>query len=102
MTTIGQHPVAALAGYVSALPTRITGFKDANGDLSRIKLLRDKIDKRCRWLSGDDATALDFMALGGHGCISVLSNVVARRCVELYQARSRGDLHRARAVERDL
>jgi 4-hydroxy-tetrahydrodipicolinate synthase len=81
---------------------RIVGLKDATGDLSRIKLLKHKIDVRFRWLSGDDASALDFMALGGHGCISVLSNVTPRRCLELYQARARGDLHRARAVEREL
>ncbi len=81
---------------------RIVGLKDATGDLSRIKLLKDKIDARFRWLSGDDATALDFMALGGTGCVSVLSNVVPRRCVELHQAHARGDLYRARAIEREL
>jgi 4-hydroxy-tetrahydrodipicolinate synthase len=96
-STIASDTLCRLA----ELP-RIVGLKDATGDLSRIKLLREKIDKHFRWLSGDDATALDFMALGGHGCISVLSNVVPRRCVELYQARSRGDLHHARAIEREL
>jgi 4-hydroxy-tetrahydrodipicolinate synthase len=96
-TTIASDTLCRLA----ELP-RIAGLKDATGDLGRIKLLREKIDNRFRWLSGDDATALDFMALGGHGCISVLSNVVPRRCLELHRARSRGDLHRARAIEREL
>ncbi|HEV2551948.1 MAG TPA: 4-hydroxy-tetrahydrodipicolinate synthase [Stellaceae bacterium] len=96
-STIAKDTLCRLAEL-----SRIAGLKDATGDLSRIKLLREKIDRRFRWLSGDDATALDFMALGGHGCISVLSNVVPRRCVELYQAHSRGDLHRARAVAREL
>src|SRR5262249_33818515 len=42
-------------------------------------------------LSGEDATALGFMAHGGHGCISVTSNVAPRLCAEFQGACLRGD-----------
>jgi 4-hydroxy-tetrahydrodipicolinate synthase len=42
-------------------------------------------------LSGEDATVLGFMAHGGHGCISVTSNVAPRLCAEFQNACTRGD-----------
>jgi 4-hydroxy-tetrahydrodipicolinate synthase len=46
-------------------------------------------------LSGEDATALGFMAHGGHGCISVTSNVAPRLCSEFEGACLKGDYARA-------
>ncbi len=55
-----------------------------------------------RLLSGDDATALDFMALGGNGCVSVLSNVVPKLCNRLFLACACGEQVEARLIERQL
>lgn len=81
---------------------RIVGLKDATGELERPGILRRMLGERFRLLSGDDATALDFMALGGNGCISVLSNVVPDRCVRLFLAFACGAQREARLNERRL
>ena len=54
---------------------QIIGLKDATGDVTRLSRLRSLIGSQFRLLSGDDATALAFIAQGGDGCISVTSNV---------------------------
>ena len=70
---------------LAALP-RIIGLKDATGDLLRVRRLRRHLGPDFRLLSGDDATAIDFMIGGGNGCISVASNVVPSLCAQLYAA----------------
>jgi 4-hydroxy-tetrahydrodipicolinate synthase len=50
-------------------------------------------------LSGEDATALGFMAHGGHGCISVTSNVAPRLCAEFQNACLKGDFSSALALQ---
>jgi 4-hydroxy-tetrahydrodipicolinate synthase len=42
-------------------------------------------------LSGEDMTALAYMAAGGHGCISVVSNVAPKACSDLMAAVFKGD-----------
>lgn len=53
----------------------IIGIKEATGDLSRLATIRDGCDSDFLLLSGDDASAREFMRLGGHGVISVTANV---------------------------
>jgi 4-hydroxy-tetrahydrodipicolinate synthase len=77
-------------GRLAELP-RIVGLKDATGDLARPRRLRELLGDRFRLLSGDDATALEFLRAGGNGCISVLSNVAPAQAVGLYEAWRRGD-----------
>lgn len=67
------------------------GLKDATGDMSRPPRLRALLGSHFRLLSGDDATALPFLAQGGNGCISVTSNVVPGLCRNLFQAYRQGD-----------
>ncbi len=81
---------------------RIVGLKDATGDLGRPARLRQLLGERFRLFSGDDATALDFLAAGGNGCISVVSNVAPRLCVRLHAAWQRGDRAEARAIASTL
>src|SRR6478752_5316074 len=50
------------------------GLKDGTGDLTRLLRLQPRLPTGFRLLSGDDATALAFIANGGDGCISVVSN----------------------------
>ena len=53
----------------------IAGVKDATGDLARVSTLRQLVDDDFILLSGEDMTTVGFNAMGGHGCISVTSNV---------------------------
>jgi 4-hydroxy-tetrahydrodipicolinate synthase len=53
-------------------------------------------------LSGEDATALGFMAHGGHGCISVTSNVAPRLCAEFQDACQKGDYRAALGLQDKL
>jgi 4-hydroxy-tetrahydrodipicolinate synthase len=78
--------------------TRIVGLKDATGDLARPARLRALVGPEFRLLSGDDASALGFLARGGDGCISVISNVAPGLCVDLHAAWAAGDFCRAEAL----
>ena len=64
----------------------IVGVKDATADLSRTSLQRHAIGKDFIQLSGEDMTALALMAHGGHGCISVTSNVAPKLCADFQKA----------------
>ncbi len=71
---------------------RIIGIKDATADLARPLALRQRVGSHFIQLSGEDATVGAFLAQGGVGCISVVSNVAPRLCAELHAAWQRGDL----------
>ncbi len=70
----------------------IVGVKDATADLVRPARTRAAIGRDFAQLSGEDATVVPFLAQGGHGCISVTSNVAPRLCAELHSAWKRRDL----------
>jgi 4-hydroxy-tetrahydrodipicolinate synthase len=78
--------------------SNIIGLKDATGDLARPMRLAPLVGPEFRLLSGDDATATAFTALGGHGCISVTSNVVPRLCRSLFLASRNGEAAQAREL----
>jgi 4-hydroxy-tetrahydrodipicolinate synthase len=69
----------------------IAGVKDATANLARVSQQRAAMGEGFNQLSGEDATALGFNAHGGHGCISVTSNVAPRLCAEFQGACLRGD-----------
>ncbi len=75
---------------LSKLPN-IAGVKDATGDLPRASLQRLMCGPDWVMLSGDDPSALGYVAHGGHGCISVTSNVAPQACAAFYEALMRGD-----------
>ncbi len=60
----------------------IAGVKDATANVARVSQQRAAMGPDFNQLSGEDATALGFMAHGGHGCISVTANVAPRLCAE--------------------
>jgi len=70
---------------LSKLPN-IVGIKDATGDMSRATVQRTTCGPDWVMLSGDDLTALGYMAHGGHGCISVSANVTPDLCAAFYNA----------------
>lgn len=69
----------------------IAGVKDATANVVRVSQQRAAMGEGFNQLSGEDATALGFMAHGGHGCISVTSNVAPRLCAEFQGACLKGD-----------
>jgi 4-hydroxy-tetrahydrodipicolinate synthase len=69
----------------------IAGVKDATANMTRVSQQRTAMGPDFNQLSGEDITALGFMAHGGHGCISVTSNVAPRLCAELQAACLKGD-----------
>ncbi|MBB1362843.1 MULTISPECIES: 4-hydroxy-tetrahydrodipicolinate synthase [unclassified Shewanella] len=56
--------------------SNIIGVKEATGDLSRVARLRELCGEDFLLYSGDDATAREFLLLGGNGVISVANNIV--------------------------
>src|SRR6202045_4485403 len=69
----------------------IAGVKDATASVIRVSQQRLAMGAGLNQLSGEDASALGFMAHGGHGCISVTSNVAPRLCAEFQSACLKGD-----------
>jgi 4-hydroxy-tetrahydrodipicolinate synthase len=82
---------------LSAHP-QIIGLKDATGDITRLPRLRALVGDDFRLLSGDDRTAFNFIAQGGHGCISVTSNVTPGLCRAMYLALKREQINMATRI----
>ncbi len=70
----------------------VVGVKDATQDLARPLRTRLAIGPDFCQLSGEDPTAVPFLAQGGHGCISVTANVAPKLCAEMHEAWQAGDL----------
>ena len=77
----------------------IIGVKDATANLMRPTRERAACGKSWRLLSGEDGTALGYMAHGGHGCISVTANVAPRLCAQFQNACMQGALDAARELQ---
>ncbi len=69
----------------------IAGVKDATANIVRVSQQRHAMGPDFIQLSGEDMTALAYMAAGGHGCISVVANVAPKLCAELMSAVLKGD-----------
>src|SRR5499427_339411 len=69
----------------------IAGVKDATANMVRVSQQRATLGEDFNQLSGEDATVIGYMAHGGHGCISVTSNVAPRLCSEFHVAWQKGD-----------
>src|SRR3954468_3925143 len=77
----------------------IVGVKDATANLTRPLHTRQACGPEFCQLSGEDHTALAFMAARGHGCISVTANVAPRLCAEMHKAWQQGDTERAMGIQ---
>lgn len=80
----------------------IVGVKDATADLARVSQQRMLMGPEFIQLSGEDATALGFMAHGGQGCISVTSNVAPKLCAQFQEACLKGDYNAALSLQDQL
>ncbi len=77
----------------------IVGVKDATMNLNRPSLERMTIGADWLMLSGEDGTALAYMAHGGHGCISVTANVAPKLVSAFQTACMAGDFKAALALQ---
>ena len=80
----------------------IIGIKEATGDLQRAKELLARVPSDFALYSGDDATAVELMLMGGKGNISVTANVAPRAMHELCVAAMAGEAAKARAIHERL
>ncbi len=80
----------------------IVGIKDATGDIGRGSDLLRRAPPDFAIYSGDDASALAMLLLGGHGVISVTANVAPKLMHEMCVAAFAGDLTAARAANNKL
>jgi 4-hydroxy-tetrahydrodipicolinate synthase len=87
VATLARHP-------------RIVGIKEATGDMVRAARIRELLPAPDEFtlLSGDDFTLLPFLALGGHGVISVTSNLAPAWIARLCDAAAAGRWDEARAL----
>jgi 4-hydroxy-tetrahydrodipicolinate synthase len=80
----------------------IIGIKEATGDLVRAKALIDQAPANFAIISGDDATAVELILLGGKGDISVTANVVPNQIARMCELALAGKAEEARAINQRL
>ena len=80
----------------------IIGVKDATNDLFRPLLTRKKMQNDFCYLSGEDGTALAYLAQGGHGCISVTANVAPKLCSQMHNEWQNGNISQSQEINLKL
>ncbi|XBC44454.1 MAG: 4-hydroxy-tetrahydrodipicolinate synthase [Buchnera aphidicola (Schlechtendalia peitan)] len=80
----------------------IIGIKEATGDLSRVQKIKNLVHNDFLLISGDDATALDFIKLGGNGVISVTANIAANEMTKICNFALNNDFISARLLNNRL
>ncbi len=98
-TGVDMKPETALR--LAAVPN-IIGIKEATGDMDRAKLLIDQAPGTFAVISGDDATAVELILLGGKGDISVTANVVPAAIARMCELALAGKADEARAINNRL
>lgn len=98
-TGVDMKPETALR---LAKVSNIVGIKEATGDLERAKLLIEQAPSSFAIISGDDATAVDLILLGGKGDISVTANVVPAAIARMCELALAGNAEEARAINARL
>ncbi len=95
---ISDHNLAKIAELENVI-----GIKDATGDLARMASLRLLIQKKnFLFLSGEDATAVGYNAMGGNGIISVSSNILPKLVGDLQRATALGNYSLALEIQDKL
>ena len=96
----GRTGVDLLPETVAALAPldNIVAIKEATGSLERAAEIRRQVGDDFGLMSGDDFTSMAFVAQGGDGCISVISNILPAPTASMLEAAASGDLDRARTL----
>jgi len=82
--------------------SNIVGIKEATGNMDRAREIIDRCGERLDVYSGDDATAMELMLLGGKGNVSVTANVAPAGMHALCAAALAGDRTRAESINQSL
>ena len=80
----------------------IAGVKDATSDLALPIAYKRELGADFCQMSGEDATAIPYLAAGGHGCISVTANIAPALCAAQHAAWNAGDVAGAQAIQDKL
>ena len=91
---MGVETMAQLARHPN-----IVGVKDSTANLARPLHTRRACGAEFVQMSGEDHTAVAFLAAGGHGCISVTGNIAPRLCSEMHRAWQDGETERAVTIQ---
>lgn len=97
----GVDLLPATVATLSKVPN-IVGIKEATGSLERLAQLQSLCPADFDLLSGDDASAMNFILQGGHGVISVTTNVAPLAMSQMIQAARSGDAKAAQATDASL
>ena len=100
----GRTAVDLLPATVARLAVHgnIFAIKEATGDVSRVAEIQQGCGKDFLQFSGDDATAREYMLLGGHGVISVTTNVAPKQMQAMCAAALAGDADKAAQLDAPL
>ncbi len=94
VVSLSPQTIATLAEHPN-----IIAVKEATGDMVfDTRMIEEVGSSEFRFLSGDDFTTMPFVALGGHGCISVVSNLLPGMMSELVAATTAMEMERARTI----
>lgn len=97
----GSDMLPETVGRLSQIKN-IVGIKEATGDLTRVKKIKQLAGDDFIFLSGDDATGLDSMKLGGQGVISVTNNVAAADMAKMCHLALQGQFDEAERINERL
>lgn len=86
--------IAMIANQVSDL----VGVKEATGNLGQVSDVIEQCPEGFTVLSGDDFTVLPLLSLGGHGTISVISNIMPATMAGMCKAFREGDIQKAKEL----
>jgi 4-hydroxy-tetrahydrodipicolinate synthase len=81
---------------------RVVGVKEASGSISQIADVVGQMPRNFLVLSGDDGVTLPLISLGGHGVISVASNILPKRVSDMVSSALGGDMQGARRMNGEL
>lgn len=100
----GRTAVDMLPETVARLSkiTNIIGIKEATGDLQRLAEIKALVDDDFALYSGDDGTGCDFMLQGGHGVISVTTNVAPEQMAKMCEFALSGQAEAAKEIDSQL
>ena len=97
----GVDMLAETVATLSAVPN-IVGIKEATGSLARLAELQKLCPNDFLLLSGDDASACEFLLQGGHGVISVTTNVAPLAMSQMIKAAMQQDRTAAEQIDQTL
>lgn len=81
---------------------QIVALKEASGDLNQIKAVIDSVPSNFTVLSGDDGITIDLIKMGGHGVVSVLSNILPTEMKEMVDTANESNWAQAQALHHSM